>query len=63
MPGTMAKTATAGRLARATAPFRALFGRALDIALPTLCAACREPVGGDGLCASCWAKLSLIAPP
>ena len=36
---------------------------ALDIALPTLCVACREPVNGEGVCASCWAKLSFIAPP
>jgi ComF family protein len=36
---------------------------ALDIALPTLCVACREPVAGEGVCASCWAKLSFIAPP
>jgi predicted amidophosphoribosyltransferase len=36
---------------------------ALDIALPTLCVACREPVDGDGVCADCWAKLSFIAPP
>ena len=36
---------------------------ALDIALPTLCVACREPVHGDGVCANCWAKLSFIAPP
>ena len=35
----------------------------LDLALPTLCPACREPVGGNGLCAPCWSKLSLIAPP
>ena len=36
---------------------------ALDIALPTLCVACREPVDGEGVCATCWAKLSFIAPP
>jgi ComF family protein len=36
---------------------------ALDIALPTLCISCREPVDGDGVCAACWAKLSFIAPP
>jgi ComF family protein len=36
---------------------------ALDIALPTLCVACREPVDGDGVCAECWAKLSFIAAP
>ena len=35
----------------------------LDVALPTLCVACREPVHGDGVCADCWAKLSFIAPP
>jgi ComF family protein len=36
---------------------------ALDIVLPTLCVACREPVHGDGVCAACWSKLSFIAPP
>jgi ComF family protein len=36
---------------------------ALDIALPTLCVACREPVSGEGVCSGCWAKLSFIAPP
>ena len=36
---------------------------ALDIALPTLCVACREPVSGEGVCAKCWAQLSFIAPP
>src|ERR1700733_750088 len=36
---------------------------ALDIALPTLCVGCREPVDGDGVCATCWARLSFIAPP
>jgi ComF family protein len=34
----------------------------LDIALPTLCVSCREPVNGEGVCAA-WAKLSFIAPP
>ena len=36
---------------------------ALDIALPTLCVACREPVDGDGVCSECWSNLSFIAPP
>ena len=36
---------------------------ALDVALPALCVACREPVAGDGVCAACWTKLSFIAPP
>jgi ComF family protein len=36
---------------------------ALDIVLPTLCVACREPVHGVGVCAACWSQLSFIAPP
>ena len=36
---------------------------ALDIALPTLCVSCREPVSGEGVCAACWGKLSFIARP
>lgn len=51
------------RFPRAVAPLRRLLGHALDVALPTLCPACREPVGGSGLCAACWSKLSFIAPP
>jgi ComF family protein len=55
------------RWRRASAAGRHLVSRlarlALDIALPTLCVACREPVDGEGVCAACWAKLSFIAPP
>jgi ComF family protein len=36
---------------------------ALDIALPTLCVSCREPVEGEGVCAECWSKLSFIERP
>jgi ComF family protein len=36
---------------------------ALDVALPTLCIACREPVEGEGVCAACWGKLSFIERP
>jgi ComF family protein len=36
---------------------------ALDVALPTLCVACREPVAGVGVCADCWTKLSFIERP
>jgi len=36
---------------------------ALDLALPTLCAACREPVAGEGLCAACWSQLAFLEPP
>src|SRR5690349_11456995 len=58
----------------ANTPSRSIFGHlrgawttatkfALDIALPTLCVSCREPVDGEGVCAECWAKLSFIEPP
>lgn len=37
---------------------------AIDFALPRLCPSCREPLGdGNGLCAFCWSRLSLIEPP
>src|SRR5450432_575435 len=55
--------ARTGRMARLAGAARATFGLAVDVALPQLCAACREPVGGEGLCAGCWSKLSFIAPP
>ena len=48
---------------RLAAPFRTAFGAALNVALPPLCPACRQLVGDNALCASCWSKLSLIAPP
>src|SRR5437588_6725041 len=59
----LATDARPGRFARVAGVLRATFGLAVDVALPQLCAACREPVGGEGLCASCWSKLSFIAPP
>jgi ComF family protein len=53
----------AGRFARIAAALRGTLGVVLDVALPQLCPACREPVRGSGLCAICWSKLSFIAPP
>jgi ComF family protein len=53
----------ARRFARIAAALRGTLGALLDIALPQLCPACREPVRGAGLCATCWSKLSFIAPP
>ena len=53
----------ARRWGRIAAPLRAALGLARDVALPPLCPACRELVGEDGLCAACWSKLTLIAPP
>jgi len=52
-----------GRWARLTGAARTVCGVALGVALPQLCAACREPVDGEGLCGACWSKLSFIAPP
>lgn len=48
---------------RAAVAARAAFNVALDVALPRLCAACREPVTGPGLCPVCWSKLSFITKP
>src|SRR5262249_23252317 len=53
----------ARRWARVAAAARATLRLVVDVALPQLCAACREPVDGAGLCAACWSKLSFIAPP
>jgi ComF family protein len=58
-----AAAARTGRWARLTGAARSVCGVALGMALPQLCAACREPVDGEGLCGACWSKLSFIAPP
>src|SRR6516165_10238600 len=42
---------------------RSALRRVLDLALPPLCAACREPVEGRGLCPACWSRLSFITRP
>jgi len=59
----MASIATTTRLKRATDAARAMLRAALDLALPHLCAACRQPVEGQGLCPTCWSKLSFISRP
>jgi len=50
-------------LRRAVTALRTVARASLDLALPTLCPACREPVEGRGLCPACWSKLSFIARP
>src|SRR6266700_3413827 len=53
-----------GARARVSGALRAAGRIALDVALPPLCPACRDPVANPGgLCPSCWSKLSFIAPP
>src|SRR5262245_58160535 len=51
------------RFARLGGALRRAFALLVDVALPQLCATCREPVEGAGLCPACWSKLSFIAPP
>jgi ComF family protein len=48
---------------RAAEAARAVLRTALDLALPPLCPACREPIEGRGLCPACWSKLSFITRP
>jgi predicted amidophosphoribosyltransferase len=64
MPGeTEAAEAPTRRFARFSGALRTTLGLITDVALPQLCAACREPVAGAGLCSRCWSQLSFIAPP
>jgi ComF family protein len=51
------------RLRRAAGTLRAMARATLDLALPPLCPACREPVVDRGLCSACWSKLSFITRP
>jgi ComF family protein len=51
------------RLKRVADAARTFFRATLDVALPQLCAACRQPVAGRGLCPSCWSRLSFITRP
>jgi ComF family protein len=48
---------------RAVAALRTVLRATVDLALPPLCPACREPVEGRGLCPTCWSKLSFITRP
>src|ERR671929_151326 len=36
---------------------------AIALVSRTRCVSCREPVDGEGVCASCWARLSFIERP
>src|SRR5271155_2493695 len=59
----LAGIAAVPRFKRGADLARAVLGAALDLALPRLCAACREPVEGQGLCPACCSKLSFITRP
>src|SRR5580698_3374398 len=56
-------TALPAHLKRAAGAALNVFRATLDLALPQLCAACREPVEGKGLCPACWSKLAFITRP
>lgn len=58
-----AGTALPAHIRRAADAMRAVLRTALDLALPPLCPACREPVEGQALCPACWSKLSFITRP
>ncbi|MEX0842571.1 MAG: ComF family protein [Xanthobacteraceae bacterium] len=51
------------RFARLAGALRGVLRFTLDVALPPLCPACREPVEDAGLCPACWSKLSFISRP
>jgi ComF family protein len=54
----------APRMPRLGAMMRAALRPLLDVGLPPLCPACREPVRDPGgLCAACWSRLSFITRP
>jgi ComF family protein len=61
--GDLASVASAPRLKRAADTALGILRATLDLALPRLCAACRAPVEGQGLCPACWSKLSFISRP
>jgi ComF family protein len=62
-PSRSVTTPLRGALSAVQAAWKHTTRLALDIALPTLCVSCREPVSGEGVCAACWSKLSFIAQP
>jgi ComF family protein len=64
MPPASPGSVLSSAISRTGGAARAAWRLVLDLALPPLCPACREPLGEDGgLCATCWSKLSFIAPP
>ena len=56
-------TVEVSRFGRLTRGVRATMRLGLAVALPPLCPGCRDLVAGNGLCPTCWSKLSFISPP
>jgi ComF family protein len=62
-PAEPVSVAAIAHFKRAADMTRAIWRAALDLALPRLCAVCREPVEGQGLCPACWSKMFFITRP
>jgi ComF family protein len=63
MPPAINTAVIATPIKYAAGAVRAALRAALDLALPTLCPSCREPIEGRGVCPACWSKLSFITRP
>src|SRR5436190_20791399 len=63
LPAATVETPSVSRFALVARGLRGMLRGLIDVALPPLCPACREPVEDQALCASCWSKLSFIARP
>jgi ComF family protein len=62
-PSVTVESASVSRVGVLARGLRATFRTVVDVALPPLCPACREPVEDQALCPACWSKLSFIARP
>src|SRR5215475_9958186 len=62
-PTTTIERDRASRTAKFAAVLRSALRPLLDVGLPLLCPACREPVRDSGLCAACWSRLDFITRP
>src|SRR3954454_4176684 len=62
-PSVTVESPAASRFATFARRLRGGLRTVLDVALPPLCPACREPVEDQALCAGCWSKLSFITRP
>ncbi|MDB5367931.1 MAG: amidophosphoribosyltransferase [Rhodospirillales bacterium] len=52
-----------GQVGGARDTFAALARWGLDLVLPPSCLGCRVAIDRPGLCASCWRRLTFLAPP
>jgi ComF family protein len=62
-PSVTVESASASRVGVLTRGLRVTLRTVVNVALPPLCPACREPVEDQALCSGCWSKLCFIARP